>query len=252
MGPRAKTKRCGFEELDGFSLALVYMALDDSYLHRRQENARIVETAQRDIASKLLAVHVTKRAPVPFEPYEEAPTVTSPVPRDGHLERTADLKRKEPRSSDPSGRICDPWAQQQSGPDSPLPRATPFVAASEARPASIFGESTIRAQTTVPAVTRVAPEVGPKERAELLTQHNEWTIQKNDFMPDVAAAMRVDVRKSAWLAAHIHEMREDPNLGLQSSVNVRAALGDGVPPHLNADRQRWITPQMAHPRCDAL
>ena len=52
-------------------------------------------------------------------------------------------------------------------------------------------------------------------------QYMEWTLQKNAFNPDIAAAMRTNVKKQASLTMVAPGDAVDP---ARSSENVKAAL----------------------------
>jgi len=211
------------------------MVFDASYAERRQANAKKIEASQRATAQALQEMYEAKRAPVPFAPYVACPQLETPVPRDSHFERTGDLIRVAPGK---------PYEAAARGFDGLLASGTPWSTYAKPQP-SVFG----RSLAMQPREGEPAPEAKPApDKVELVTQHNEWTLQKNNFQPDIAAAMRIDVRKSAYLALHIADMRADPNDSLQSSANIKGALGQGIPPHLIAKRPQYITPDMVFPR----
>jgi hypothetical protein len=210
------------------------MVLDASYAQQRQLNAKRIENSQRATAQALQEMHETRRAPIPFAPYIECPPLVCPLPRDGHFVRTSDLVKMAPPK---------PYVATTRGFDGMIASGTPWTTYVKPQP-SIFGRSQALQehgegqQTAKPALDKLA----------LLTQHNEWTLQKNNYQPDIAAAMRIDVRKSAYLALHIGENRPDPNESLQNSANVKGALGEGVPPHMITKKSQYLTADMVFPR----
>ena len=58
------------------------------------------------------------------------------------------------------------------------------------------------------------------------TRHNEWTLQKNAYNPDIASQMRTNVRKAASLtsAVNVSGPFEETKKLIASSINVQTAL----------------------------
>ena len=58
------------------------------------------------------------------------------------------------------------------------------------------------------------------------TRHNEWTLQKNAYNPDIASQMRTNVRKAASLtsAVNVEDAFAKQKALIASSINVATAL----------------------------
>lgn len=216
------------------SLIARVMVLDQSYAQRRQLNAKRIEECQRATAQALQEMHETRRAPIPFAPYIECPALVCPLPRDGHFERTSDLVKMAPPKS---------YVASTRGFHGIIASGQPWATYVKPQP-SIFG----RSQALQELGAGQEPPKPALDKLALLTQHNEWTLQKNNYQPDIAAAMRIDVRKSAYLALHIGDNRPDPNESLQNSANIKGALGEGVPPHMITKKPQYLTADMVFPR----
>ena len=195
-------------------LALLFStmpALDDEFRLRRQRNAQSIEACQRATALAIEEFHAVRRAPVPYKPTMEAPVVHWIVPSDDHLVSTGQLKKKLDER-----KVTPPH----------LPSRPKYLNAdqsakmsSEQFSRSIFGNTLV-----------VQPEKGAAniDIDQLITKHNEWSLQKNGYDPDIAARMRIDVRKSAALAVSVLKPgAEVPN---QSSNNIYYAFGIKHPP----------------------
>jgi len=197
-------------------------------------NAKRIEASQRATAQAIQDLHEIRRAPVPFEPYIECPPLDCPVPRDAHFERTGDLVKPGPPKT---------YEAASRGFDGIIATGKPWATYEKPQPC-IFG----RSPTLEEHGTREETHKPALDKAELLTKHNEWTLHKNNYQPDIAAAMRIDVRKSAYLAMHIGENRKDPNESLQNSANIKGALGESIPPHMIHKKRTYITPDIVFPK----
>ena len=139
---------------------------------KRKAMAAVFEKTQREMASAVDELAVTRRLPVPYQSNEPIPPVTLPYPQDSHLIRSIELV-----------------------PQRKLPF---FVAADSAQNPCSGGKPWASFNPSVPSVlanrepSQAAPTVAKPSTDEEMwrTRHNEWTLQKNAFNPDIAAAMR--------------------------------------------------------------
>ena len=104
----------------------------------------------------------------------------------------------------------------------------------------MFAASTTEAPAPTPA--RALPD-----EEMWRTQYQEWTLQKNAFNPDIAAAMRTNVKKQAKLMVVDPALNQDP---ARTSENVKAALShsDTTGPNPAVPKTR-IAPKNYQPLC---
>ena len=139
---------------------------------KRKAMAAVFEKTQREMASAVDELAVTRRLPVPYQSNEPIPPVTLPYPQDSHLIRSIELV-----------------------PQRKLPF---FVAADSAQNPCSGGKPWASFNPSVPSVlanrepSQAAPTVAKPSTDEEMwrTRHNEWTLQKNAYNPDIASQMR--------------------------------------------------------------
>lgn len=174
---------------------------------KRLHMAKLFERTQNAMSETVDDVGLETRRAVPFPSTWEGASISEhgPIPTDAHLiESKLVIFRGAPKSfkgTESSGKPLHlsgiPWASYN--------KPTP----------SVFAPSASS------SVTPVAPEI-PFNEEMFRTQYMEWTLQKNAYNPDIAAAMRTNVRKQASLSmVDPSEMFVDP---ARSSANVKAAL----------------------------
>ena len=178
---------------------------------KRQAMAQKFEVTQRQMSSYVDDLALMRRSAVPYSSSWEGESISKagPIPTDGHLiPSNMVIYRKKPAAykafndglTKPLHLSGQPWATYNK-PDLPIynkPSAPSDEAPAPAAPKSTFDADLFRAQSM------------------------EWTLQKNAFNPDIAAAMRTNVRKMAALSTvDPSTMQPDP---ARSSENVKAAL----------------------------
>jgi len=181
-----------------------------SQKEKRAYMAKVFEKTQRDMSSTVDELSLAKRTPVPYpSTYAGMPVAeTGPIPVDAHLIPSGmTVVKAQPQDFENDddefeqlGLSGKPWASYQ--------KAEP----------SIFTASTVNeSSSTSPAARKRTTEEEEMWRAQYL----EWTLQKNAFNPDIAAALRTNVRKQANLSIPPLDKPQDP---ARTSENVRAAL----------------------------
>tara|TARA_B110001452_G_scaffold255277_1_gene247559 strand:- start:821 stop:1468 length:648 start_codon:yes stop_codon:yes gene_type:complete len=176
---------------------------------KRKAMAAVFEKTQRGMAAAVDELGAVRRLPVPFVSSEPVPEVSLPYPQDSHLVR--------------SGEICF-----INPPGIFIPPEVSHTHASHDKPWATF-EKTDRSifSNTGPVAPKPADE-GPTALDEEMyrTRHNEWTLQKNAYNPDIASQMRTNVRKAASLTSAVKkpDAFSQQKALIASSVNVQQAL----------------------------
>jgi len=191
-----------------------------TFIEKRQEMSEVIAASQRATSEAMYALHDVKRAPVPYKPTMPMPVLSGPLPSDTHLERSADVVSKRTL---PTFQAAESMQTRASG-------GKPWASFEQSQP-GVFDSASRR---TCGEAGQESGELGGGSEAKhvdadlALTSYNEWNLQKNGFNPDVAAQMRINVRKSANIAAKIQNPTEKPQT-LYSSHNIKLALGEGEP-----------------------
>lgn len=165
---------------------------------------------QKETAEYVDAVSLALRAAVPYPSTYTGPSIaeSGPIPTDSHLVPSGKTIMKKPlapyavddEDHEILGLCGKPWASYK------LPQEQVFIP----KPPAGVDPTPVRART--------------KEEEEMWkAQYMEWTLQKNAFNPDIAAALRTNVRKQKSLMAPPLNKPQDP---ARTSENVRAALSD--------------------------
>jgi len=183
-----------------------------SFIEKRQEMHEMIEASQRATSEAIYQLNSVKREPVPYAPTMAAPILSSPIPTDSHLLRSADSV---------SGRGLPSFSPTVTH-FAPSSHEKPWASFEQSQP-EIFGNS--HSLTTQEDANHLAASTIPPVNPDFgLTCQNEWNLAKEGYNPDVAAHMRINVRKSALLAMKI-QANIPKEQGLYSSHNVKAALG---------------------------
>jgi len=186
------------------------MSMSQSFKEKSKAKAIQLEQIQRQMSETVDAVGIAKRAAVPYPSTYTGTSVadTGPIPTDGHLVPSGNTVMMTPpadfsvddQDHDILGLSGSPYAMYSKGSTSVFtgkpPAGTPI--------------QPVRARTS-------------DEEEMWIAQAKEWVLQKNAYNPDIAAAQRTNVRKSAQLAAPPLDKPQDP---ARTSENVRAALSD--------------------------
>jgi len=176
---------------------------------KRQAMAKRFEMTQRAMSDTVDQVALMKRSAVPYASTWTGKSVSEsgPIPTDHHLIPSNMVIMK----SDP------PMFKERA--------TTGSVASISGKPWASFKKSEPAVfETNFAAADSSAAAAGgppkPKYDEEMWrAQYQEWTLQKNAFNPDIAAAMRTNVRKMANLAVPTGAV--DP---ARTSENVKMAL----------------------------
>lgn len=176
---------------------------------KRLAMAAKFEKTQRAMSSTVDDLALAKRSPVPYAStwMGESVSMKGPIPTDFHLiESNMVILRSDPPPFRASGKPSQnlhlsgkPWASYEKGEPSIYPGAATFTGIE-------------KPYTHVPK---------PVDEEMNRARYMEWNLQKNAFNPDVAAAMRTNVRKMASLSVADPNSAPDP---ARTSENVRAAL----------------------------
>jgi len=174
---------------------------------KRLAMAKKFEITQVGMSQVVDDIGIARRSAVPFASTWQGQSIstTGPVPTDNHLiPSNMVIFKSEPPSfkGDRSSTHANlnlsgkPWACYE--------KSTPAV-------------------FVPPDTVEPPPRQQPRKMDEEMfrTQYQEWVLQKNAFNPDIAAAMRTNVRKMASLSVVDPATSQDP---ARSSENVRAAL----------------------------
>ena len=146
---------------------------------KRQAMAKVFEKTQREMASLVDELALTKRLPVPYRSNHPVPEVSLPYPQDSHLIESKFLipQRKLPFY------VPDDVKQNPTNKGPPWAQFTP------PQP-NIF-------DVPVPVVPVEPPVEPPLDEEMYRTRVNEWTLQKNAYNPDIASQMRCACRPRA-------------------------------------------------------
>ena len=181
-----------------------------SVQEKRKFMAAVLAETQREmsVAVDLLGIATRSAVPYPSTWTGKAISMTGPIPQDLHLvpSGTTIMMSAPPdfKAMDGGHEILGLSGKPYAGYTKPHE--------------SIF----LAKQPPVPPVKKVRQRTD--EEVELWkAQFNEWTLQKNSYNPDIAAATRTNVRKAASLMAPPLDKPSDP---ARTSENVRAALSD--------------------------
>ena len=181
-----------------------------SVQEKRKFMAAVLAETQREmsVAVDLLGIATRSAVPYPSTWTGKAISMTGPIPQDLHLvpSGTTIMMSAPPdfKAMDGGHEILGLSGKPYAGYTKPHE--------------SIF----LAKLPPVPPVKKVRQRTD--EEVELWkAQFNEWTLQKNSYNPDIAAATRTNVRKAASLMAPPLDKPSDP---ARTSENVRAALSD--------------------------
>ena len=145
----------------------------------RQKNAAKIEASLRATGDAMQAMHAVNKRPVPYTSTCEVPVLQTPLPEDAHLVPSGNLVTKKGLGDVVmSGKHSSRGALQKEPPPwatFSMPAPNVFEPSKPATPASDAGAA-----------------AGDNARREelLLTRHNEWNLQRNNYNPDIAAQMR--------------------------------------------------------------
>ena len=175
---------------------------------KRKAMAKVFEKTQREMASAVDELAITRRLPVPYESNEPVPEVTLPYPQDHHLIRSIELVPKRQL----------PFFVAADSLQNPCSGGKPWASFNPSVPSVLAGREP----------TKAAPPVAKPTTDEEMwrTRHNEWTLQKNAYNPDIASQMRTNVRKAAALtsAVNVEDAFSVQKALIASSINVSTAL----------------------------
>ena len=141
---------------------------------KRKAMAKVFEKTQREMASAVDELSITRRLPVPYESNEPVPEVTLPYPQDHHLIRSIELVPKRQL----------PFFVAADSLQNPCSGGKPWASFNPSVPSVLAGREP----------TKAAPPVAKPTTDEEMwrTRHNEWTLQKNAYNQDIASQMRCD------------------------------------------------------------
>jgi hypothetical protein len=181
---------------------------------KRLYMAKVFEVTQNAMSQTVDDVGLERRRAVPFPSTWKGKSIAEhgPIPTDAHL-IPSNLVIVKPELSS--------FKEDASGAGKPLGLSgKPWYAYRKPEP-PIFQGSAAGDAGAGEAASSSAPKV-PFNEEMYRTQHMEWTLQKNAYNPDIAAAMRTNVRKQASLSTvDPSTLTQDP---ARSSENVKAAL----------------------------
>ena len=139
---------------------------------KRKAMAKVFEKTQREMASAVDELAITRRLPVPYESNEPVPEVTLPYPQDHHLIRSIELVPKRQL----------PFFVAADSLQNPCSGGKPWASFNPSVPSVLAGREPTEAKPpVVPATT---------DEEMWRTRFNEWTLQKNAYNPDIASQMR--------------------------------------------------------------
>ena len=139
---------------------------------KRKAMAKVFEKTQREMASAVDELAVTRRLPVPYQSNEPVPEVTLPYPQDHHLIRSIELVPKRQL----------PFFVAADSLQNPCSGGKPWASFNPSVPSVLAGREPTEAKPpVVPATT---------DEEMWRTRFNEWTLQKNAYNPDIASQMR--------------------------------------------------------------
>lgn len=174
---------------------------------KRQYMAKLFADTQMAMSETVDQLGLERRRAVPFASTWEGASIAEhgPIPTDVHLipSNMVIMKPELPDFQVPEG---------TEGSVSKL-GGKPWASYEVSQPA-IFEHTT--------PVEPPPPPHKPKQDEEMWrAQYQEWTLQKNAYNPDIAAALRTNVRKQASLQMVDAATAVDP---ARTSENVKAAL----------------------------
>ena len=170
---------------------------------KRKAMAKVFEKTQREMASAVDELAVTRRLPVPYQSNEPVPEVTLPYPQDHHLIRSIELVPKRQL----------PFFVAADSLQNPCSGGKPWASFNPSVPSVLAGREPTEAKPpVVPATT---------DEEMWRTRFNEWTLQKNAYNPDIASQMRcatsrhqaciyVCVAPQPSATAPVHPLRASP------------------------------------------
>ena len=190
-------------EAEGAHEALA--ALTEELIAKRKEMAEVFVKTQNRMSSTCDELDQLTRAPIPYvSKFEGDCEIETPYPRDGHMVRTSEVVKKRPLK--PFDARAVPFTEVTGG--------KPWYTHTHTYP-TIFDPHAVHAEKK---------EVAGSSAMDMemwRTRHNEWTLQKNAYNPDIAAAMRTNVKKQAEMSLVETDKEPDP---ARTSENVRLAL----------------------------
>ena len=195
-------------EAEGAHEALA--ALTEELIAKRKEMAEVFVKTQNRMSSTCDELDQLIRAPIPYvSKFEGDCEIETPYPRDGHMVRTSEVVKKRPLK--PFDARAVPFTEVTGG--------KPWYTHTHTYP-TIFDPHAVHAEKK---------EVAGSSAMDMemwRTRHNEWTLQKNAYNPDIASQMRTNVRKAASLtsAVNVSGPFEETKKLIASSINVQTAL----------------------------
>jgi len=204
--------QCACTSLLGLPLLSVGVPMPESMGLSLKEKRAIMaakfEKTQRGMATAVDDLRGARRSVVPYASTWQGESISEhgPIPTDRHLipstqviETSGPSIFKSIGSQGSPLHLSDkPWATYHK--PEPVVFEKPFAGSSFEAPSK--------------------PKVAIDEEM-WRTRYQEWTLQKNAFNPDIAAAMRTNVRKQAALSVVDPALAVDP---ARTSENVKAAL----------------------------
>lgn len=176
---------------------------------KRMAMAATFANTQRQMSDRCDEVAQWRRSAVPYPSTWTGTSVadTGPIPTDNHLIPSNFIVFKaEPTKFKPD---------DSKGGDALHLGGLPWASYTTPQPEVFSGPP---AETAPPPPGPPAPVYDQElQRARGM----EWTLQKNAFNPDIAAAMRTNVRKMAAMSTMVPGQAQDP---ARTSENVKAAL----------------------------
>ena len=141
---------------------------------KRKAMAKVFEKTQREMAAATDELAITRRLPVPYESNEPVPEVTLPYPMD---ELLVESRLLVPQRKLPFFVAADVKQNPTSG-------GKPWASFNPSAP-SVLSERSPKKKAPSVAAPAIDEEMWR-------TRHNEWTLQKNAYNPDIASQMRCD------------------------------------------------------------
>ena len=144
---------------------------------KRAANAKKIEASLRATGNAMLEMHAVHKRPIPYTSGCEVPVLKTPLPEDAHLVPSGHLVTKKGYGDVVmSGKHSSRGALQSEAPWATFSMPTPTVFEAN-KPAP-------------PAPDAAGPADTARREELLLTRHNEWNLQRNNYNPDIAAQMR--------------------------------------------------------------
>ena len=199
-------------EAEGAHEALA--ALTEELIAKRKEMAEVFVKTQNRMSSTCDELDQLIRAPIPYvSKFEGDCEIETPYPRDGHMVRTSEVVKKRPLK--PFDARAVPFTEVTGG--------KPWYTHTHTYP-TIFDPHAVHAEK------KEAAGSSAMDMEMWRTRHNEWTLQKNAYNPDIASQMRTNVRKAAALTSAKQETSEHDEKAsdLRASHQVKLALTDST------------------------